>query len=121
MLGPSLSGRKQGIAGYAIDPRRESALPLEGGQVRYDAEQDFLRGVLGIFRVPEHAESQIVDAILYGSEELIQGLPIAVYGALQQIFGHRQRSFLDTTPFGLELDEACDWKSIAPSVAVSAP
>ena len=55
LLGAARAGREQVIGGDAITPRAEGALPAERPEVGDDLDQDLLRRVRRVLRVPEHA------------------------------------------------------------------
>jgi len=74
------------IDGDSVDPRLELAAKVELRQPRDRANQDLLRGILGIFPVPQHAEGQAIDISLQISDELVEGIPIAVDGSSGDVF-----------------------------------
>ena len=66
------------VDGDPVDPRLELAAKVELRQPSDCANQDLLRRVLRILSIPEHAQGKAVDIALQISDELFDGVPVAV-------------------------------------------
>ena len=74
------------IGGDPVHPRGKGAVPSEPTNVCYDLDQDFLCGVLGIFRMPQHPQGKLVDFSLHGPDQFFQGASAALPGFFHQVF-----------------------------------
>jgi hypothetical protein len=87
------------VDGDAINPRLEFAAEVELRQSRDGSNQDFLRGILRILTIPQHAESQAVDVALERSDKVIQSVTVPAdrlpCKVLQRYWHHRHRSISD--------------------------
>ena len=65
----------------AVEPGAEAAAPLERREPGQGFEEDLLRRVLGVLRVVEHADRDVVDPSLMPPDEVLERLAIAGAGA----------------------------------------
>jgi hypothetical protein len=56
LLQEALSRRQQVVGGNAVRPRREHAVAAERREARDDADQDLLRRIAGVLRMPKHPQ-----------------------------------------------------------------
>src|SRR4029453_10910592 len=61
----------------AVEPRAEAAPSLERRQPGERLDQDLLRGILGVLRVIEHTDSDVIDPGLVAADQILEGLAIA--------------------------------------------
>src|SRR5262245_52133123 len=66
------------VDGDSIDPRLELAAKVELRQPRDDAHKDLLRGILRVRSIPQHADREAIDIALQRSDEVVEGLPVAI-------------------------------------------
>ena len=69
----------------AVEPGAKLAFPLESAESGDGLDQHFLRDFLGILRVEDHADGDVVDPRLMPQNQLFQGLTAAVLGLLDQV------------------------------------
>ena len=77
-LDPGPARRREVVAGDSVHPRQDRAVATEGAEVGDDADQDLLRRVPRVLRVPEHPEGEAVDAVLDPADQLVEreGVPL---------------------------------------------
>src|SRR5262249_11731912 len=92
---------QQMICRYTERPRLERADAAEGRQLRDDPQENFLRRIFGVGRMPQHPDRQIVDILPGGRDERLERLTIARFGALCKRFergavhaGHARRAWM---------------------------
>jgi hypothetical protein len=81
---PLLSLRQQCIAGDPVNPGAEATLAFKASQARDNTDQNFLRSILGILRMPEEPYSKVVHILLYCPHERFQGVAVAFFGDRNQ-------------------------------------
>jgi hypothetical protein len=55
-----------------VQPGRESTLSLEGGEMSYHLNENFLGDILGIRRIADHSYGDIIYPVLMFSDQLFQ-------------------------------------------------
>ncbi len=65
------------IEGDSIKPRAEAASTLERREPGQDFDEDLLRCILGIFRMEQHTEGDVVDPRLMAFDQILKCLAIA--------------------------------------------
>jgi hypothetical protein len=61
----------------AVEPRAEAAAALKRREPDHGFDEDLLRRILGVVRVVEHADRDVVNPSLMPSDELFERLPTA--------------------------------------------
>ena len=72
------------IGGNAVEPGAELALTLERAELGDDLDEHFLGDLLGIVRLEDHADGDVVDPRLVPQDQLLQRGSVAILGLLDQ-------------------------------------
>ena len=89
------------IGGDAVEPGAELALALERAELGDDLDEHFLRDLLGVVRLKDHADGDVVDPRLMPQDQLLQRGAVAVLGLLDQL--QPSTSFSATSANGLTM------------------
>ena len=80
------------VNGDSVDPRLQLAAKIELREPRDRTNEDFLRRILGVLAIPEHAEREAIDVALELPDKTVKGISIAGKGASRDVF-ERHRLF----------------------------
>src|SRR2546421_12995400 len=72
------------VDGDAIPPRRARGVASEGADAGHHLDEDLLNRVLGVLRVPEHAQREVVERGGDSPNEIVEGGRIARASFLNQ-------------------------------------
>ena len=84
-LGPPAFHVEDVIGGDAVEPGAELALALERAELGDDLDQHFLGDLLGVVRLEDHADGDVVNPRLVPQDQLLQRRPVAAVRLRDQI------------------------------------
>src|SRR5215813_7714758 len=119
-LQPALACVAQVVGSDAIDPSQQAAFTSKTSQMRNHTNQNLLRRIAGVFRVPEHTQCKAIDLILDLLHKLLECLAVAYLRLSRELF---QRSIhlpshcplSIARSFASSARRMCDCASSAPS------